>query len=120
MWPFAIPLVSAFCVVGRSLATSSGGESLYRRISTRQHRAEAAPAEEVDVEVGHLLAAMRADIGEQAVAGRDQRLVAGDPAHRADEACDLGVARMFGEIVPRDVAPLRDDEDVDRRLRIDV
>ena len=71
--------------------------------SAGEHRPERAAAEQVDVEVRHFLAAMRADIGEQPVAGRDQPLLAGNPADGADEARNLLCRAALGEIVPRDI-----------------
>src|SRR5258707_15733973 len=83
------PLISLLAFVARSLATSRSGASLYSakprvRTLARQHRPESPPPEEVDVEVGHLLAAVRADIDEQPVTGRDQLFVARDRADGAD------------------------------------
>src|SRR4051812_24194162 len=103
-----------------SLNSNSQAASLYRIASARQHRPQSAPREEVDMEVGNLLAAMRADVGKKAVTGLDQLFVAGDPADSADEAGDLGVARMGGKVVPRNIRTLGYDEDVDRRLGVYV
>ncbi len=50
--------------------------------------------------MGDFLAAMGADIGEQAVAGGDEALVARDPADGADEGGDLAGLGALGEIVP--------------------
>jgi len=72
------------------------------------------------MKVRHLLAGMRADIGEQPIAGRDQPLSARDLADGADEARNLLGRGTGREIVPRDIGSLGDDEDVDRRLRRDV
>ena len=48
----------------------------------------------MDVEVGHLLVAVPADIGEQAIAGLDQSGLARDGADCAHEARNLGVVRV--------------------------
>src|SRR6218665_352858 len=69
----------------------AGAQVGRRTALTRQHRPQALAAEEMDMQVRHFLPAMRADIGEQAVARRDQPLVPRDLADRADEAGDLGV-----------------------------
>src|SRR5690349_6368952 len=74
----------------------------------------------MDVEMRHLLPGVHPGIGEEAVAGLDQTRVAGDPADGADEAGDLAFRGPAGEIVPRHVSALGDDEDVDRLLRLDV
>jgi hypothetical protein len=70
------------------------------------------PCEEVDVEVRDLLVAVEADVGEQAVAGRDEALVARDPADGADETGDFGVAAALRKIVPADIGALGNHEDV--------
>src|SRR5687768_10697375 len=79
-----------------------GGEYLLAR-SAGEHRAEGLAGEDVDVEVGDFLPAIDADIGEQAIAGSDESLVASDAADGADEGSDLVVRPALGEIVPRNV-----------------
>ena len=66
----------------------------------------------MDVEVRHFLMAVLADVGEQAIARRDQPIVARDPAHRTHEPGDFLRARPFAEIVPADPGALGDDEAV--------
>ena len=97
-WPFDIPF-EAIGVIGAEpsrLQTAQGNPRIGER-SPRQHRPERPAAEDVDVEVRHFLAAVRADIGEQPIAGRDQPCVARDLADGADEAGDLGVATRVAE-----------------------
>ena len=55
----------------------------------------------MDVEVRHFLAAVRAGIGEQAIAGRDQPRLARDLADGADEAGDLRVRGLAPRNRPR-------------------
>src|SRR5688500_10245824 len=74
----------------------------------------------MDMEMRHFLAAVATDIGKEAVAGLDKSLVPSDPADGPDEAGNLLGSSTLRKIVPRDVAALGDDEDVDRRRRIDV
>src|SRR5258708_28952891 len=81
------------------------------------HPAEIAAAEEVDVEMLHFLAPVAPMIGEQAIAGRGDALVACDLAEGADERRDLGVGGPLGEIIGRDVLALANDEHMRRRLR---
>src|SRR3546814_14779253 len=71
----------------------------------------------MDVEMGHLLVAVRPGIGEQATARRDQPRRARDLADGADEAGNLLVGRSCGEIVPRHIGAPGDHEDVGTRLR---
>src|SRR5258707_13034109 len=84
------------------------------------HPAEIAAAEEVDVEMLHFLAPVAPMIGEQAIAGRGDALVACDLAEGADERRDLGVGGPLGEIIGRDVLALGNDENMRRGLRRDV
>src|SRR5688572_21875479 len=74
----------------------------------------------MDMKVGHLLMAMAAIIGEQAIAGRREPSIARDLADGANEARYFSLGCLGGEIVPGDIAALGNDEDVDRGLRIDV
>ena len=67
--------------------------------SAREHRSERLSREDVNVQVRDFLMAVEADIGEQAVAGRDEALIARDLAHGADEACDFGFAAALRKIV---------------------
>src|SRR5690606_14135105 len=89
-------------------------------VSAREHRPEWASGENMDVEVGDLLMTVEADIGEQAIAWRDEALVARDLADRAYEARDLFGAAALRKIVPADIGGLGDNKDVQRCLRIDV
>src|SRR5260370_38577781 len=59
-------------------------------------------------------------IGGGAVAGLDDALLMRDPADRPDESGQLGCRRVRGKIVDRDVFALGDDDDMNRRLRVDV
>ncbi len=74
----------------------------------------------MDVEVRHFLSAAPADVGKQAIALLDRAGVASDLADGADEAGDLLRRSLFREIVPRHVGALRNDQDVQRRQRVDV
>src|SRR3546814_8876276 len=89
-------------------------------VSAHEHRAERLAGEDVDVEVGDFLMAVEPDVGEQAIAGGDEALIARDLADGADEACDFFGARALREIVPAHIGAPGDDEDVQRRLRVDV
>ena len=55
----------------------------------RQHRPQRSPAEQVNVEVRNFLVTMRADVGEQAIAGGDQAVVARNLPDRAHEPGDF-------------------------------
>ena len=74
----------------------------------------------MDMEVRYFLMAVPTDIGQQAVSGCWQSSFARDMTNRADEACNLGVARHRAEIIPAHVTALGDNKDVDRCLRIDI
>ena len=86
----------------------------------QQHRSKRLAAEDVDVEMGDLLAGALADIAEQPIALDDELLVARDLADGADEAGDFLIRGFGRKIVPGDVGPLGNDQDVDRRKRVDV
>jgi hypothetical protein len=70
-----------------------------------QHRAERLTAEDVDVEVRHLLSGPLSGVGKQPVALDDELLVAGDLADRAGDALEekssqetygpLGITRIW-------------------------
>src|SRR3546814_16450039 len=84
------------------------------------HAAERLAAEDVEVEVRHLLVAVAAGIGEDAVAVVFDAEILGDLAGSAEEAGDLrlaGIARAVGE---GDVGAFRDDQPVYPGLRLNV
>src|SRR3954465_541380 len=104
-------------VVARQPSGCARLRNSFRRRSAREHRPERPTAENVDVEVRHLLAAVRPRIGKQAVAGLDQSVLPGDVPDGADEPGDPSLGRARGKVVPRDVGALRDHQDMNRRLR---
>src|SRR3546814_19309070 len=86
----------------------------------RQHRAELAAPEDVDVKVGHFLMTVLADVGEEAIAIICKPHHRGDLADPADELSDLPVRRLFGEVDPANIAAPGDHEHLDRHLRVYV
>ena len=90
------------------------------KISAHQHRPERFSTEKMDVEVRNLLMTMDSGIGEQPITRRHQPLFAGNMADGPDETGYLRFARLRAEIIPADLAPLGDDQYVNRCLRIDV
>src|SRR4051794_14911838 len=98
----------------------STGSKRKSAASAAQHRPKRPAAEQMDVEVRHFLSAVPADIGEQAIARRDQALFARDEPDGTDEAGNLCVGRLGREIVPRDVGTSGNDQDMDRCLRVNV
>src|SRR5688572_30604021 len=101
----------------RSLAAETG--RAIQKSLTREHWPQRLAAEHVDVQVRHFLAAALADVAEDPVAlgvGTDH------PRHLADSAGhgrELGVPSLRGEVVPADIRAFWDDQDVDRRQRVD-
>src|SRR4051812_35494994 len=93
--------------IGKAGAASSAGAA--------QHRPEIAAAEQVQMEMRHLLVRRRAVIGEDAIAARDDAFLFSDLPDRPHERRQLGLRGVRGEIVDRDVRALRDDDDVGRR-----
>src|SRR3954471_12291033 len=94
-----------------SLATARTTSRALSRRSARQHRPQRAAAEDVKVQVRHLLTRMRAHVGEHAIARFDQPCLARDPAHAAHERSDLGVRRLLRKVVPRHVGALWNHKD---------
>lgn len=86
----------------------------------RQHSPEPSPAEDVDVEMRHLLMRIGAMIGEDTVAACRNPLGAGDLADGADIANDLGRRCFLREIIERDIGAFRDHQNMHRRLGVDV
>src|SRR3546814_4911133 len=76
----------------------------------RQHRAELAAPEDVDVKVGHFLMTVLADVGEEAIAIICKPHHRGDLADPADELSDLPVRRLFGEVDPANIPAIRSEE----------
>ena len=58
-------------------------------LASYQHGPERMPAEQVHMEMRHFLVPVPPDIGEQAITGLDQPLLARDMADRAHETCDF-------------------------------
>ena len=87
---------------------------------SREHRPQRASAKNVDMEVRDLLSRIHADVAEQTIAAGHERLVAGNLAHSPHESGDLLGWRALRKIVPRDVASLGNDQNVDWRQRINV
>src|SRR5215472_1728012 len=99
-----------------------GANSPWRRRSgsLRQHPAEVAAAEDVQMEVRHFLVPVAAGVGEDAVPGLLEALLAGDLAGGPEQRRELDVSAIGREIVERDVWTLRDHQDVHGCLRADV
>src|SRR3546814_4156266 len=72
------------------------------------------------VKMRDFLVAVEPDVGEHAITRRDEPLIARDLADRADQRGNFFVAAAFRKIVPADIGALGNDEDMDRRLRVDV
>src|SRR5262249_44948495 len=79
----------------------------------------AAPGQEVEVEVIHDLAALRPAVEREAISARGEPPALSDPLRNQDQPAHersvLRRERHHGLDVP-----LRDDQEVDRRLRVDV
>src|SRR3546814_15669235 len=86
----------------------------------RQHRAELAAPEDVDVKVGHFLMTVLDDVGEEAIAIICKPHHRGDIADPADELSDLHVRRLFGEVDPANIAALGTHEHMERPFRVYV
>src|SRR5205085_3939136 len=101
----------------RQRAGSFPGPLLFRarlpsgRLRAAQHRAEIAPAKEVQMEMRHLLVRRGAVVREHAVAALADPFLPRDMTDRPDEGSELGVRRFLREIVDRDVLAFRDDDD---------
>ena len=87
---------------------------LLATIVLNEHRTERAPGQDMDVQVGHFLVAVRAGVRQQTIARLHQTSVARDMANRANKARDFSIVGARGELVPTDVRPLRDHENVRR------
>src|SRR5215813_5639996 len=81
----------------------------------RQHPAEVATAEDMQVEVWHFLVPVAAAVGEDAVTGLGEALFARDPTRSPEQCRELVILALGREIVERHVGALRDYEDVYRR-----
>ena len=85
-----------------------------------QHRPQGPAAEDVNVEMRDFLMRIRAGIGENAVAGRHEPKFVRDLADGAEEAGDQIRRRLRREVGHRHIIALRDHQNMDRRLRVDV
>src|SRR5713101_5155402 len=107
-----------------TLSAPRGGEGAFHIRSTsslpQQHRAEVAAAEQVQMEMRHVLMGCRAVIGEDAVAGLGDTLLMRDPADRPHESRQLGRRCVRRKIIDRQIFALRDYDDMRGRLRVDV
>ena len=111
----------SFVDCARSLAAETAGQSPSRqRLSRASIGPSGRPPKMWTWRCGTSWPRVAADIGEQPVARVDQPRLARDLADGADEPGDLRLRSHGGEIVPRDVGALGDDQDVDRGQRIDV
>src|SRR5690348_12871720 len=90
-------------------------------LSARQadHAADLLTAEYVDVIVRHFLAAIAADIGDDAIAALRQAESVHDLGDRSGEADDLRLRSLRRKILGRDIGALRDDQRVDLGLGTD-
>ncbi len=85
-----------------------------------EHGAQGAPAKNVDVEVGDFLVAVGAGVGQDAVARGFETQQFGNVGDGAEEAGDLFLRGGGGEIGQRDAGGFWNDQNMYRRLGIDV
>ena len=89
-------------------------------MKSSQHRPQRLAAQHMHVEMRHFLAAIDARIGDCAEPAAGQALLLGDSGHRAPEGGDLLRLRVGAEIRDVGISPLRDHEDMHRRLRVNI
>src|SRR5260370_5379394 len=111
---------------GSHLSTVSGaeewipafaGNAEFLLARPAQHRPEIAAADEVQMEMRHLLVRRRAVIGDDTIAALGYPLLPRDLPDGAHKGGQLGLARRLGEIVERHVFAFGDHDDMGRRPR---
>src|SRR5207245_3607710 len=87
---------------------------------SRQHSAEIAAAEQMDMKMRNFLMRRWAGIGENPIARHGDAVISGNLAERADQGGDFVRRGLLGKIVEGDILPLWNGQDMGRRLRADV
>src|SRR5581483_11682809 len=89
---------------GNPLSTGNCGSLLNR--SARQHRTKRPSAEDVHMEVRHLLPGVKTRVREQPIAAVDEPHIARDLADSSHESGDFVRGSLRRKIIPGDIRPL--------------